>query len=65
MPGYPVTADLSGVLAAARQQRADAAARSFDRIGGLVRGMIMRMLATAWRHPLSLHASPLGNGTAH
>jgi hypothetical protein len=60
-----VTADLSGVLAAARQQRADAAARSFDRIGGLVRGIIVRMLATAWRHPLTLRPFRLGNGTVH
>jgi hypothetical protein len=35
-PAYPLTADLSGVLAAARQLRADDTRRAFSRLARLV-----------------------------
>jgi len=45
MPGYPMTADLSAVLAAARQHRSDAAAHAFSQAGGRFRHMIGRGMA--------------------
>ena len=63
LPQFPLTADMSAVLGAARQQRAEATSRFFIRIGAWIRGVDVNGPADALRQFFRRPASRLDNGT--
>jgi hypothetical protein len=64
LPHFPLTADLSAVLATAHQQRADTTGAPFARAGVRVRAMMMRLQVAARRLTFRIDLPRLGDGTA-
>jgi hypothetical protein len=64
-PRFPLTADMSEVLAAARHDRAEAIGRSFVRLGGLLAGLDPHRVAQALLRLFKPNAYRSDRGTVH
>jgi hypothetical protein len=65
LPPFPLTADLSGVLASTRHDRLEPSSRSFARFGALLGRLDQRRAAQALLRPFNPDAYRSDRGTVH